>query len=700
VLVGCERNDAGERRILGTVATGAALETVAGGYDLAYDGAGRLVVVSAANRAAAEYVYDPAGNLLEIRRLASGDVSVIGFSPDRGSAGESVTVFGAGFDPTPSLNSVNLSGMPVTVLSATSTELTFEVPSGATTGHIAVTTGRNTGTSADVFTVLDVPGAPGTPTYTAVTASSLNVNWTAATDAVFYEVERAPDASGAPGTWTQIASALTALTYYESGLVGNTSYWYRVRANAGGDGPSSSQSMVVTLPSAPGTPAFSDIGSPTVTVSWTAPAGGAASYKVERGASQYGPWTQIASGVTALSYTDSSVSPNVTYWYQVRATNTGGLDGNYSSAASVTTAVDPEVAVPGAPGAPTYDYVTTAYLCVIWTEATGAVSYKVERAPDASGAPGSWTQIAASVTSLWSCDSGVAGNTSYWYRVRATNAGGDGPYSTSTAVMTGPIAPGTPTFTDVGEHTVTVNWTASAGGAASYKVERAALGSSFTQVAAGLTSPVFTDTELDPNVTYSYRVRATNAMGIDGYYSSITSVITAVDPGIGVPGAPGAPTYTYVSASSLSVNWTAVAGAVSYKVERAPDASGAPGAWTQIATSVTSLWSFDPGLAGNTSYWYRVRATNSGGDGPYSPSTVAMTAPNVPGAPTFGGVGQRTVTVSWTASAGGAASYKVERARLDGSFAQIAAGVTNLVLTDTGLDPSVTYSYRVRATNQ
>jgi hypothetical protein len=115
---------------------------------------------------------------------------------------------------------------------------------------------------------------------------------------------------------------------------------------------------------------------------------------------------------------------------------------------------------------------------------------------------------------------------------------------------------------------------------------------------------------------------------------------------------------------------------------------------------VTSLWSFDPGLAGNTSYWYRVRATNSGGDGPYSPSTVAMTAPNVPGAPTFGGVGQRTVTVSWTASAGGAASYKVERARLDGSFAQIAAGVTNLVLTDTGLDPSVTYSYRVRATNQ
>jgi len=336
--------------------------------------------------------------------------------------------------------------------------------------------------------------------------------------------------SGSPGAWTQIASGVTALTYLNSsGLTANTAYWYRVRAtNAGGDGPYSAASSVMTLPNAPGTPTFSNVAYNTVTVSWTAPTGGAASYRVERGTGQYGPWTAVATGVTALSYADGTVAGNMTYWYRVGATNSTG--SSYSASAPVTTPVDPGTPVPGMPGTPTYSSVTASYLYVNWTTVTGAASYKIERAPDASGAPGTWTQIASGVTALtYLNSSGLTANTAYWYRVRATNAGGDGPYSAASSVMTLPNAPGTPTFSNVASHSVTVNWTAPTGGAASYKVERAtSSGGPWTQVASGVTTLTYTDATVAANVTYWYRVRAANAAGADGNFSAAASVPTPV----------------------------------------------------------------------------------------------------------------------------------------------------------------------------
>ena len=63
-----------------------------------------------------------------------------------------------------------------------------------------------------------------------------------------------------------------------------------------------------------------------VTVSWAAPAswgtnatGG--TYTVERATSGSGPWTPVASGLSATSYVDGSVSPATPYWYRIVAKN-------------------------------------------------------------------------------------------------------------------------------------------------------------------------------------------------------------------------------------------------------------------------------------------------------------------------------------------------------------------------------------------
>ncbi len=383
---------------------------------------------------------------------------------------------------------------------------------------------------------------------------------------------------------------------------------------------------------------------------------------------------------------------------------TAGGQGGVTDTVKVTDSsrawANATITVTRAAGTPTYASVTSTSLSIEWTAADDAVSYRLERAPDASGAPGSWAQIASGVTALTYADSGLTANTAYWYRVCDTKAAGDGSCSAASKVVTLANAPGTPTFSNVGQLTVTVNWTAPTGGAASYSVERAPDASgtpgTWAQITSGVTGLAYADSGLTASMVYWYRVRASNALGLNGACSTAASVSTAPN----LPGGPGTPTYTSIATTTLSVSWTGATGAVSFKVARAPDASGSPGTWAQIASGVTALSYSSSGLTANTAYWYRVRGTNTAGDGPYSAASKTMTLPNASGTPNFGSVTQQTLTVNWTAPTRGAATYKVERTNSSsGSWTQIAAGLTARSYGDSGLTSKTKYWYRVRATN-
>jgi hypothetical protein len=86
-------------------------------------------------------------------------------------------------------------------------------------------------------------------------------------------------------------------------------------------------------------------GNGSAALTWTA-SSGATSYNVKRGTSSGGPYVQIASA-TAPSYTDSTVSNAVTYFYIVTAVNAAGESAN-SSQASVT----PAGSAPSSPSNP------------------------------------------------------------------------------------------------------------------------------------------------------------------------------------------------------------------------------------------------------------------------------------------------------------------------------------------------------------
>jgi hypothetical protein len=92
------------------------------------------------------------------------------------------------------------------------------------------------------------PTIPGTPTYTGVATSSLTVNWTAATGTTYYILQRSINGT----TFAQIATT-TLLSFLNTGLATNTTYWYNVAGwNAAATGTFSASSSVITIGTASG----------------------------------------------------------------------------------------------------------------------------------------------------------------------------------------------------------------------------------------------------------------------------------------------------------------------------------------------------------------------------------------------------------------------------------------------------------------
>nr|WP_233516805.1 glycoside hydrolase family 6 protein [Paenibacillus curdlanolyticus] len=267
--------------------------------------------------------------------------------------------------------------------------------------------------------------------------------------------------------------------------------------------------VTVTTPAAPASLTAVG-GNAQVALTWTASTG-ATSYNVKRAATSGGPYTTVATGVTATSYTNTALTNGTTYYYVVSAVNSAGESAN-SAQASAT----PQTAVVTVPAAPASLNATASgtQAALSWTASTGATSYNVKRATT-SGGP--YTTVATGVTATSYTNTGLASGTTYYYVVSAVNSAGESANSaqasaTTPAVVTVPAAPSSLTAA-AGSAQVTLGWSASTG-AASYNVKRSTTsGGAFTTVATGVTATSYTDTGLTNGTTYYYVVSAVNSAG-------------------------------------------------------------------------------------------------------------------------------------------------------------------------------------------
>ncbi len=381
--------------------------------------------------------------------------------------------------------------------------------------------------------------------------------------------------------------------------------------------------FVTTQPASPSGLTATAVSSSQVNLGWVDNSTNESGFKIERKTGAGGTYAQIATlaaGVT--SYSDSGLTTNTSYYYRVRSSNTAG-DSAYSNEANVTT---PSAGtVPAAPASLNAAAISSSQITLNWADVSSETGFKIERK---TGAGGTYTQIGTTGTNVTTySDTNLAAATTFFYRVRATNATGDSPYSPEASANTSGIAPTAPTSltaTPTSSSQINLAW-ADVVSETGFKIERkTGAGGTYAQIATvGAAIVTYSDPGLTPSTTYFYRVRATNAVG-DSPYSPEASATTLGPP----PAAPASLTATAASSSQINLSWPDVANETGFKIERK---LGAGGTYAQIAATGANVTSYNnTGLSSSTTYFYRVRATNAGGDSSYSPEASATTSSSPP----------------------------------------------------------------------
>ncbi len=172
-----------------------------------------------------------------------------------------------------------------------------------------------------------------------------------------------------------------------------------------------------------------------IDLSWTDSAANEEGFKIERcqgaGCSSFAQVATVGANVT--NYANTGLSAGTPYTYRVRAYNSGG-NSAYSGSASAITAAAP--LPPAAPSGLASKVVSGTTIDLSWTDgATNEDGFKIERCQGARCSNFAQVATVASNVTTYS-NTGLRRGTSYSYRVRAYNAGGNSGYSNITRSTT------------------------------------------------------------------------------------------------------------------------------------------------------------------------------------------------------------------------------------------------------------------------
>ena len=500
---------------------------------------------------------------------------------------------------------------------------TFKVRAANSAGQSAASTASASVTPATV---------PGAPTGLGATVSDQRVDliWTAPASNGGQSITDYEYEQGGSGTW--ISTGSTATSYMVHNLTNGQPYRFRVRAvNSVGAGAASAASPNVTPATEPDAPTglSATVSDQEVDLIWTAPAsnGGAPILRYEYELDFSGTWT--STGGTASSYTVTGLTNGQSYTFRVRALNRvgAGLASSSQSATPTSTVVAPDApfGLSATPG--------NRQVMLSWVQPSGGAAlthYEYEQ--DGSG---TWTSTGGTAPSH--TVTGLTNGQSYTFRVRAVNSAGQSAASgsrTATPTTTAPEAPESLRFTP-GDQQVTLRWRAPTNDGGSeitrYEYEQDRSG---TWISTGGTATSHTVTGLNNGQTYTFRVRAVNALG----NGAVVMLEATPSPSTGGGGGGGdvGPRQTWPGAPE---NLLAEGGDGQVKLTwEAPEDDGGSeitdyqyringrNPWTAIGSTQTTHTL--TGLVNGTAYVFEVRAMNRIGRG--RASNRAKATPEAP----------------------------------------------------------------------
>lgn len=224
----------------------------------------------------------------------------------------------------------------------------------------------------------------------------------------------------------------TVTDFDVTSLTTGTSYKFRVRAvNAEGEGPNSNVLTVTpaTAPTAPAKPTTVVISNTAIDVNWVSPAANGSpitGYKVESNKNGAG-WTTLDADTesTDVIYHDTGLAAGDSVIYRISAINAEGTS-------SASTASDAAVTVPDAPVLVKVNATGTQVDFSFAEPAHGASTlddYTFQTSLDAGFTSPDDDAITPGDDPVLYSKSGLTQQTPYWFRVKATNEGGDSAWS-------------------------------------------------------------------------------------------------------------------------------------------------------------------------------------------------------------------------------------------------------------------------------
>jgi fibronectin type 3 domain-containing protein len=419
-------------------------------------------------------------------------------------------------------------------------------------------------------------------------------------------------------------------------------------------------------------------------------------YKVYCGTFPGGPYPNDLTPVpiTSTEYTHSAIYGGGTYYYVIKAVDSGNLlSENSIEAGATATNVAPS------PPSGLIAFGGDEYIEVSWTPGpeTDVIGWDIYRKPDV----GSYALIESGWGSSTYTDDLLFGGGTYSYKVRAVDASltsSDSNEDTATATN---APPSKPTINSAigGSENITIYWTDNEEtDIAGYNVYRAdvAGGPYDTKINGSLlTGNTTTDVDLYGGNTYYYIVQAVDTGNLSSVNSDEVSA-AAIDIPPSIP--KNLTAVALAGEAQILLNWDAnnETDGIYYNVYRSISSGGI---YTQIASPVYTCTYTDIEAYGGIEYFYVISATDSGNNtSGFSNEDSAVPNDFIP--PVTTGLvatpGDGLAYLSWDqTSINDFAGYNVYRKTQTGNYTKIENLWLTANYTNTNLTGGQTYYYMV-----
>jgi hypothetical protein len=304
---------------------------------------------------------------------------------------------------------------------------------------VTATDAASNSANSSISLTLDntAPSAPTNLSATAIAGGGIQLTWTASspeTDVSQYNIYRATTSAGQDYSSPTYTVSAGITTYTDTSTTNGQTYYYVVRAqDAAGNIETNTNEASATAsgtgPPAPTNLSAAAIAGGSIKLTWTAssPETNVAQYNIYRATSSGGQnYNSSLAGVSAgtATYTDTTTTDGVTYYYVVRAQdNVGNIETNTNEASATADAT--------APPAPTNlvaTGITDDGIQLSWTASspeTDVSQYNIYRATSSGGESYSSATYTVSVGTTTYTDTATTDGVTYYYVVRAQDSAGN-----------------------------------------------------------------------------------------------------------------------------------------------------------------------------------------------------------------------------------------------------------------------------------